>query len=57
MNNTIDGWERGPSSYRFGLPYGTQRAWHRIGVNEPEADEDGFVKLADLPNSENPFDL
>lgn len=29
MNNTIDGWERGPT-HRFGGAYGTQRSWQRV---------------------------
>mgnify|MGYP004451529505 FL=1 len=45
MNNTVDGWLPGPSSHRFGREYGTQRAWHRKGVNEPLPDADGFVEL------------
>ena len=39
MNNTIDGWEPGPSTHRFGGIYGIQRAWHRVRpVNKPEPD-------------------
>ena len=39
MNNTIDGWEPGPSTHRFGGIYGIQRAWHRVkAVNKPEPD-------------------
>ena len=39
MNNTIDGWEPGPSTHRFGGIYGIQRAWHRVRpVNKPKPD-------------------
>ena len=48
MNNTIDGWLPGPSSHRFGEPYGTQRAWHRVkDVNGLDADSDGFVPITE----------
>lgn len=50
MNNTIDGWERGPT-HRFGGVYGTQRSWHRVNrtcKQDEKADQgDGFVKLSD----------
>ena len=57
MNNTIDGWEQGPASHRFGGEYGTQRAWHREGVNEALPDKDGFISVADqCQQLEIPFD-
>lgn len=57
MNNTIDGWLPGPSSHRFGAPYGSQRAWHREGVNEPVPDMDGFISVAESYDQlELPFD-
>ena len=50
MNNTIDGWERGPT-HRFGGVYGTQRSWHRVNrtcKQDEKADQgNGFVKLSD----------
>lgn len=58
MNNTIDGWLPGPSSHRFGAPYGSQRAWHRAGVNEPVPDTDGFISVAESYDQlEIPFDV
>ena len=57
MNNTIDGWLPGPSSHRFGGVYGTQRAWHREGVNEVLPDKDGFISMAGSGEQlEIPFD-
>ena len=57
MNNTIDGWLPGPSSHRFGGVYGTQRAWHREGVNEVLPDKDGFISVAGSGQQlEIPFD-
>lgn len=57
MNNTIDGWLQGPKSHRFGGEYGTQRAWHREGVNEPLPNKDGFISVADsYEQLEIPFD-
>lgn len=45
MNNTIEGWLPGPASHRFGVEYGTQRAWHRKDVNEDEGYKEGFIPV------------
>ena len=50
MNNTIDGWIKGPS-HRFGGVYGTQRSWQRVNKSvaqsSKQGSDDGFVQLTD----------